>query len=167
MRAYPFLLSLTAVLLGCLSCVHAAEDKDFGISRQTHGSSAFVFRNGKLLHEVSRLGENWTEIFYDGAEPVLVRSGYFKDSMPIAISERFPGRSHLTVQQVSIPGDIHPRRILVGPEIYNRSADGFFEIMPDPRKTLTESTLMGVEFSTRDLTEFRESLLKKSAGKNE
>jgi hypothetical protein len=154
-------------MLASLSPARTAEDKDYGLTRQTHGSSTFVLRNEKLLYELSKLGGNWIETFYDGAQPVLVRSGYFKDRAPVTTSERFPGRASLSVQLLSIPGDIHPRRIVVGSEIYNRSADGFFEIMPDPLKTLTESTLMGAEFSTRELDKLRATLLQKPAAKKE
>jgi hypothetical protein len=155
-----YLFQIFLVLFFCTHGAFAREDKSYGITRQTHGSSEFTFRNERLVHELTKLDQNWIEIFYDGASPVFVRSGVFKDGLPTTTSERFTGLSKEMIRQASMPGDAHPRRIYVGGEIYNRTSNGFFEIMPNPGVTARESILMGVEFSTRELESLRNSLLK-------
>jgi len=153
------------ILIVCLLCslhpgdANAADDSRFGITHVIHGSSIFTLRDGKLLHELSKLGENWSEIFYNGVAPVLVRSGHFKENKPLVTSERFTGEAVVSVHQVSISGDDHPRRIYVGSEIYNRSPSGFFELMSDPSETVKESRLMGLEYSTKELDTLRNQLL--------
>jgi len=157
--------------MACLLCAlhssdaNAADDKRFGITRQTHGSSIFTFRDGKLLHELTKIGENWSEIFYSGVAPVLVRSGHFKENKVRVTSERFTSEAIVSVHQVSISGDDHPRRIYVGSEIYNRVPSGFFELMPDPSETIKESRIMGMEYSTKELEKLRKDLLNASHNK--
>ena len=144
---------------------NAADDNRHGITHETHGSSIFTFRDGKLLHELTKIGENWSEIFYNGVAPVFVRSGQFKGNQPLVTSERFTGETAVSVGQVSITGDEHPRRICVGSEVYNRSASGFFELMPNPSETIKESRIMGLEFSTKELDKLRKHML--NGSKNE
>ena len=157
--------------MACLLCAlhssdaNAADDKRFGITRQTHGSSIFTFRDGKLLHELTKIGENWSEIFYSGVAPVFVRSGHFEQNTVRVTSERFTGEAIVSVHQVSISGDDHPRRIYVGSEIYNLSPSGFFELMPDPSETIKESRIMGLVWSTKELDKLRKDLLHGSLNK--
>ncbi len=162
----PSLISIV-----CLLCslhpgeANAADDNRFGITRETHGSSIFTFRDGKLLHELTKLGENWSEIFYNGVVPIFVRTGHFKENKPLVTSERFTGEAVVSVSQVSISGDDHSRRLSVGSEIYNRSSSGFFELMPDPSETIKESRIMGLEYSTKELDKLRKHLLHSSQNK--
>ena len=146
-----------------LSNLHGAPASDGGqsdITRQIHGDSIFTFRDGKLRHELSKLRDNWIEIFYDGSVPVFIRSGYFRNEQSVVSAERFPSEAGISVRQVSLSGDAHPKRIYIGEEIYNRSENGFFEIMPNPEETSKESVIMGPEFSTRELDELRRTFLK-------
>lgn len=154
-------LIASACLLFSLYPFHAnaAEENRHIITSKTHGPSTFTFRDGKLLHELTKLSDTWSEIFYNGVAPVYVRSGHFKANQPVVTSERYTGKAAISVQQVSNPGDDHPRRIYVGSEIYNRSPSGFFELMPDPKETIKESVLMGMEYSTKELEEMRKRLL--------
>lgn len=151
--------------MACLLCAlqpgyaNAADDKRFGITRQTHGSSIFMFRDGKLLHELTKIGENWSEIFYSGVAPVFVRSGHFEQNTVRVTSERFTGEAIVSVHQVCISGDDHPRRIYVGSETYNLSPSGFFGLMPDPRKTIKESGITGLVWPAKELDKLRKDLL--------
>ena len=161
MRSFISLPIICLALTLILCQVPAADDERFGITRQVHGDSTFTFRHGLLLHEVSKLRENWVEAFYDGSKVIFIRSGYFAEGQPVTTGERFPAETPASVRQVSLPGASHPKRIYVGKEIYNRSENGFFEIMPNPEETMKESTVSGPEFSTNNLDQLRKSLLSK------
>ncbi len=159
------LLCLLAVASITAHRMSAASDEvSSGITQQKHGDSTFTFRDGKLVHELSMLGKNWIEVFYADSTRVLVRAGYFKeDGPPIVVSERFQSEAGVTLRQVSRSGENHPIRVYVGGEIYNKNAQGFFEIMPHPEDTLRESIIMGPEFSTKELEIIRKSCLEEAS----
>jgi hypothetical protein len=130
-----------------------------GLTREVQGTSAFVFRWGELRHEVTRLGSHWVEAFYEGGQAVIVRAGVFDEGRPVVTSERFPSGRSVAVFQVSGQTGPHPVQMTVGTEVYRRTEEGFFEILPDAKDVLKESVLLGTEFSTRELEQLRAELL--------
>lgn len=169
---YPRILTHAPTKISCLSALgwfvlcflshqtlsHADRDQH-GISRQVHGGSTFTLRNGTLRHEVSKLNDRWVELFYAGSVPVFIRSGQFVEGKPVVTAERFQAEAGTAIRQVSTPGDDYPRRIYIGPEIYNLTETGFFEILPNPEETLKESAILGAEFSTKEIEAVRKSIL--------
>lgn len=154
MKRLCLLFAATLLILGVH---HGNASDDHGITQQVHGPSEFTFRNGRLVYELSRMGENWSEIFYDGTAEVFTRAGIFKDGQPVVTSEHYKGKG--AVHLLSMLGDHYPRRITAGGEIYNRTKEGFFKIMPDPSVTHRESVIMGAVFSTKETMALRERFL--------